>query len=98
MLEKGWDGPPIDVVETADGLVTVDHTRAAIALELGMDRIPARIHQPDEPLPVDMIRRARFKAAGGTVAKTWGEAIAIRAGRQRPPLPSTGTEQVPRLP
>jgi RHS repeat-associated protein len=98
MLEKGWDGPPIDVVETADGLVTVDHTRAAIALELGMDRIPARIHQPDEPLPVDMIRRARFKAADGTVAKTWGEAIAIRAGRQRPPLPSTGTEQVPRLP
>jgi hypothetical protein len=98
MLEKGWDGPPIDVVETADGLVTVDHTRAAIALELGMDRIPARIHQPDEPLPVDMIRRARFKAADGTVAKTWGEAIAIRAGRQRPPLPSTGTEHVPRLP
>jgi hypothetical protein len=63
-----------------------------------MDSIPARIHQPDEPLPVDMVARARFKAADGTVAKTWGEAIAIRAGRQRPPLPPTGTDRVPKLP
>jgi hypothetical protein len=91
MAERGYDGAPIDVVSTADGLVTVDHTRAAVALELGIEQIPARIHLPDELLPSDMV--GRFGSA-----RTWGEAAAHRAANQRPPLPPTGTTDPPRLP
>jgi hypothetical protein len=92
MRAKGWDGPPIDVVETTDGLVTVDHTRAAVAQELGINRIPVRIHAPNELLPPEMA--GRF----GPNVRTWGEAAAARAASQRPPLPQTGTTTPPRLP
>lgn len=92
MSEHGWGSmPPIDVVRTEDGLVTVDHTRAVIALELDLGPIPARVHMPSDPLPDDMI--GRFGSA-----KTWGDAAAFRAASQRPPLPPTGTTTVPRLP
>ncbi len=91
MSENGYNGPPIDVIQTQDGLVTVDHTRAAVALELGIDSIPARIHLPSEPLPTSMI--GRFGNAS-----TWGEAAAYRAGNQRPPLGPTGTPTPPKLP
>jgi hypothetical protein len=91
MVAGGWDGPPIDVVQTSDGLVTVDHTRAVIALELNMESIPARIHLPSDPLPSSM--SGRFGSS-----TTWGEAIAYRAANQRPPLPPTGTTTIPRLP
>ncbi|WP_432288798.1 RHS repeat-associated core domain-containing protein (plasmid) [Aminobacter sp. BA135] len=82
---------PIDVVRTADGLTTLDHTRAAIALEYGITNIPARVHLPGASLPTSM--NARFGKA-----TTWGEAAAYRAGNQRPPLSSTGTTTPPRLP
>jgi hypothetical protein len=91
MAERGWDGSPIDVVRTSDGLVTVDHTRAVVALELGINSIPVHIHLPSDPLPVDMI--GRFGPA-----QTWGDAIAYRAANQRPPLPPTGTTEIPRMP
>jgi hypothetical protein len=91
MAARGWDGPPIDVVHTRDGLVTVDHTRAAIAIEMNMETIPVREHLFHELLPRDMV--GRFGPA-----KTWGEAIAYRAANQRPPLPPTGTIHPPRLP
>jgi RHS repeat-associated protein len=92
MAKNGWEGPPIDVVETPDGLVTVDHTRAAVAMEQGIGSIPVRVHQPSDPLPSSMPAE-RFPGA-----TTWGEAILVRAGGQNPPLPPTGTTAPPRLP
>ena len=91
MAERGYVGEPIDVVSTSDGLVTVDHTRAAVALELGIEQIPVRVHLPNEPLPASMI--GRFGNA-----TTWAEAAAYRAANQRPPLPPRGTTDPPRLP
>lgn len=95
--ENGWkEGEFIDVVETADGLVTVDHTRAAIALELGIEEIPARFHLPDDPLPSDMLTRP-WNGAGET-ATTWGEAIEKRGAGQNPPIGPTGSPTPPKLP
>lgn len=90
-MSKGWSGEPIDAVATEHGLVTVDHTRAAVAIELNMTKVPVRIHLPGEPLPPEML--GRFGNA-----RTWGEAAAQRAAGQRPPLPPTGTPTPPRLP
>jgi RHS repeat-associated protein len=91
MAERGYAGDPIDVVKTTDGLVTVDHTRPAVALEQGIERIPARVHAPADPLPAEMA--GRFGKA-----KTWGDAAAYRGASQDPPLPPTGTTTPPRLP
>jgi len=88
---KGYVGDPIDVVRTVDGLVTVDHTRAAVALEQGITSIPATVHLPTDLLPASMA--GRFGNA-----TTWGEAAAYRAANQRPPLPPTGTPNPPKLP
>jgi hypothetical protein len=86
---------PIDVVNTADGLVTVDHTRAAVALEYGTTEIPVRVYLPDDLLPVGMTSGPRPRFGPST---TWGEAAAYRASRQVPPLPPTGTTTPPKLP
>lgn len=91
MAQNGYAGPPIDVVQTSDGIVTVDHTRAAVALEQGITSIPATVHLPSDPLPADMA--GRFGSA-----TTWGEAAAYRAANQRPPLVPTGTTTPPKLP
>ena len=88
LREKGWDGPPIDVVKTPSGMVTVDHTLAAVALELGMSKIPVRVHRPHDKLPQEMV--GRFGSS-----TTWGEAIAQRAGNQVPPPPANGTDIPP---
>ena len=69
----------------------VDHTRAAVALELGIESIPARVHLPGDVLPASMA--GRFGSA-----TTWGDAAAFRAAGQRPPLLPTGTPTPPRLP
>lgn len=95
MTEKGWAGDPIDVVWTEDGLVTVDHTRARVALELGMEKIPVRVHLADEPLPPEMLTRPWNHKK--QTATTWGEAAALRAAGQSPPLPPTGTAKPPKL-
>ena len=68
--ENGYQDIPIDVVQTVDGLATLDHTRPLVAIELGVERIPARIHQPTDPLPAEMI--GRFGDA-----KTWGRPLHI---------------------
>ena len=93
MAGRGWDGPPIDAVRTPEGIVTIDNTRVALAQELGITRIPVRVWNLSDPLPQAMIERGRFG-----LSRTWGEALAYRAGRQRPPLDPTGTTQRPRLP
>lgn len=89
--ENGYAGSPIDVIQTTDGIVTVDHTRAAVALEQGITSIPAALHLPTDSLPANML--GRFGSA-----TTWGEAAAYRAANQRPPLPPTGTTVPPQLP
>ena len=95
LSKEGWNGDAIDVVQTEDGLVTVDHTRAAIALKLGIKSIPVIVHEVNEPLPMDMLTRGWDRA--GTTARTWGEAVKIRAAGQTPPLGPTGTENPPKL-
>jgi RHS repeat-associated protein len=96
MAEQGWNGPPIDVVRTTDGLVTVDHTRAAIALEQGIPLIPVKVHAPDEALPADMLSRPWNRT--GATASTWGEAVRLRGAGQAPPIGPTGSPKPPRLP
>jgi hypothetical protein len=91
MREKGYSGEPIDVVQTQEGLVTIDNTRPAVALELGIESIPARVHAPSDPVPPHM-----FERFGD--AKTWGEVLARRVARQDPPLPPGGASTRPRLP
>jgi filamentous hemagglutinin len=102
MKNNGWDGPPIDVVDTPDGLVALDHTRAAVAIELGIRQIPVRVHKPTDPLPAEMLsgpHGPRFTSKStGEVGTTWGDAARIRGGNQNPPLPPTGTTTPPRLP
>jgi hypothetical protein len=66
-------------------------TRIAIARELGITEVPVKIRLPSDPLPDSML--GRFGDA-----RTWGEALRFRTGNQRPPLPPTGTPNVPRLP
>lgn len=97
MREHGWKGPPIDAVETVDGVVTLDHTRAAVALELGISRIPVRIHQPQDALPLGMLDRPFGGGSLGATARTWGEAVALRAFSQNPRLSPTGTPKAPLL-
>jgi hypothetical protein len=91
MGERGYSGDPIDVVKMQEGLVTLDNTRPAVAAELGIKSIPARVHAPGDPLPPEMV--GRFGDA-----RTWGEAAAYRTANQRPPLPPSGTTARPRLP
>lgn len=88
---RGWDGPPIDAIETDAGLVTIDNTRVAVAQELGLREIPVRVHAPDDLLPE--LLRHRFPGA-----RTWGDALAYRTSHQMPPLPVTGTPDRPRMP
>jgi hypothetical protein len=90
MRKKGYSGDPIDVVQTPDGLTTIDHTRPMVAMELGIERIPARVHDPTDLVPPDM-----YKRFGRT---TWGQVLAKRLARQKPPLPPTGTTVRPALP
>lgn len=87
---------PIDVVATRDGLATVDHTRAAVALEQCIETIPARIHDPSDPLPSSMLSRPWNKS--GDTATTWGEALKLRGAGQKPPIGETGTAKPPKLP
>jgi RHS repeat-associated protein len=95
MSAKGWDGPPIDVVRTPDGLVTVDHTRAAVALELGITQVPARVHAPSDALPSDMLTRPWNRS--GATASTWGEAVELRGAGQSPSIGPTGSPTPPKL-
>jgi hypothetical protein len=96
MKAKGWEGPPVDVVRTSEGLTTLDNTRVAVAQEQGMSSIPVRVHEATESLPESMLGRP-WDSAGNT-AKTWGEALKLRTQGQRPLLSPTGTPEAPRMP
>ncbi len=90
-MKDGWNGPSVDAVRTPDGIVSLDNTRIAVARELGIPEVPVKIRLPSDPLPESML--GRFGDA-----KTWGEALLHRAGRQRPSLGPTGTPTSPRMP
>lgn len=91
MLEKGWSGPAIDAVRTEAGVVAIDNTRVLAAQAAKIEKIPVNVHAPNDPLPASMAKRFGD-------AKTWGEALAHRTSRQRPPLPPTGAKVRPRVP
>jgi hypothetical protein len=91
MRSTGWNGPPIDAVQTSAGVTTIDNTRVVAAQAAGLKSIPVTVHDASEPLPSDMA--GRF----GT-ATTWGEALNYRTASQSPPLPPTGTATPPRIP
>jgi len=91
MSEKGWDGGPIDVVKTPEGYVSIDNTRLLVARELGLEKVPVKIHSMGEPLPQSMAGRFGDST-------TWGEALHYRTSNQRPKLPYSGTNKSPRIP
>jgi filamentous hemagglutinin len=93
MAQNGWAGEPVDAIRTPDGVTTIDNTRVAAARELGVDKIPVRVHDPNEQLPSDMLKTMRFGDA-----KSWGEALTYRTARQKPALPPTGTLDPPSMP
>ncbi len=102
MRDNGYvDGPqgPIDVVEGPAGPVTMDNTRVALALELGIELITANIHGMNELLPAGMaVNRGwniQAQKLNMSPPKTWGDALKIRT--QWNGLPIEGTAQPPRL-
>ncbi|MEM6472768.1 MAG: hypothetical protein AAF802_24615 [Planctomycetota bacterium] len=103
-LESGWDPDqgPIDVIDTPDGLLSLDNTRVAVAQEKGIPKITARVRQPDELLPDDFpeprLRSFNRKAKKLKMdpPKTWGDLFEIRTRDNG--LPSTGTTTRPSMP
>lgn len=97
MIERGFIEEahnPVNVVQTPVGLTTIDNTRIAVALELGLEDVPVVIHQFDDPLPENMVRIRRFGDA-----RTWGDALLYRTEQQRPdPLPPYGIFEKPVMP
>jgi hypothetical protein len=71
----------------------VDNTRLLVAKLLNIDNVPTNIHNMDDFLPDAMINIKRF----GEDARTWGEAILYRTGRQTPRIPKWGTPNMPSL-
>ena len=95
MQANGWQGAAINAVMTNHGLVVLDNTRPAVALELGMQDIPVRVHMPDEPLPPEMLGWTWNKL--GQTAKTWGEAARLRGAAQDRTIGPTGSPTPPTL-
>jgi hypothetical protein len=95
MEANGWQGGAIDAVMTDHGIVALDNTRPAVALELGIQDIPVRVHMPNEPLPPEMLTWQWTKL--GQTATTWGEAAKLRGAAQDPALGPTGRPTPPTL-
>lgn len=102
-LADGWnpDYGPVDVIQTPDGLLSIDNTRIAVAQELGLPRVTARLRGADELLPdsfpAPRLESFRRKAArlGLSEPRTWGDIFDIRLQDNR--LGPTGRAQRPRL-
>jgi hypothetical protein len=76
MRLRGWAGAPIDVVATDAGLVAVDNTRL-LAAHITDTPVKAMIRGANELVPA-----GRFTQGPEALAKTWGEAVAARIGKQ----------------
>lgn len=92
---RGWRGPAVDAVDTPDGPVLIDNTRARVALELGISDIPVRVHSPSQTLPPTMRWFGYEGPRFGPNAKTWGDALRYRTTQNG--LPETGTSTAPLL-
>ncbi|HEY9046893.1 MAG TPA: hypothetical protein VIN08_13410 [Ohtaekwangia sp.] len=61
MKQKGWQGSPVDVVETKPGnLVTLDNKRVLAASRTDTP-VQAVIHAADTPLPTNYVERLLLK-------------------------------------
>lgn len=79
MREKGWAGPPIDVVMMDDSrLTSMDNTRLVAANEVGIN-VKAVVHKYDDRLTPAEVKRFTTKKG---VPQTWGEAIKLRLQKQ----------------
>jgi filamentous hemagglutinin len=79
MAANGWNGPPVDVVQMGENLVTIDNTRL-LAAHLTETPLQAVIHGANEALPGSMA--SRFVSRAGVKATTWGEAVETRIANQ----------------
>ena len=61
-IKKGWQGPPIDVVELADGTkISLDNRRLLAAQMAGVKEIPVAYHPPNESFPSPRAEVNEFK-------------------------------------
>src|SRR5690606_14629112 len=105
-LAQGWepDQGAIDVIKTPDGLVSLDNTRVAVAQELGLPAITARVRGWNEPLPTDFpegrlasfARKAEKLGLPMPTNLTWGDLFTVRTMDNK--LPPSGTATRPRMP
>jgi len=51
MNNNGWRGDPLDVVQTDEGLLSVDNRRVVAARGAGLDEVPVKVHPSNEPFP-----------------------------------------------
>jgi phage-related protein len=90
MLTGKWNWNPTDAqhtinaVRTPNGIVMIDNTRAAVALDLGIKEIPILVHDAGDLIsdldnPILAGGQRRF----GNV-RTWGEALDARIAAQLP--------------
>ena len=62
MSERGYWGKPVDVVDNGPGgLMSIDNRRVVAANRGNVDRIPVKVHAPDEPFNVPPERLDAFK-------------------------------------
>ncbi|WP_162292539.1 eCIS core domain-containing protein [Candidatus Promineifilum breve] len=61
-IRKGWQGPPIDVVEMPDGTLTsLDNRRLRAAQMAGVKDIPVAYHHPTEQFPPARANTSQFE-------------------------------------
>ena len=74
LLKNGWGTlDPPEAVLTPDGITLFDNTRAAVALDMGYEKIPVRVYLPTDAIPLEYAERIGFKGF-----KTWGEVLENR--------------------
>jgi hypothetical protein len=82
MINNGWVGAPIDVVQMEKGiLTTIDNSRVFVAKKANIN-VKANVRKYNERLPSGMLDRFEHPKIYGAYAKTWGEAIEFRLMRQ----------------
>lgn len=108
MRKKGFDPKEaIDVVDWGDGeFQTLDHRRLAAAKLAGLEKVPAKVHNPGEKLPPELRARFKFREAfrdpvtgktyrAGALPENWGEAAMGRAAKQGKDFPLRGSKTPP---
>ncbi len=110
MRTKGFDPKEaVDVVDWGDGeFQTLDHRRLVAAKQAELGKVPAKVHNPNEPLPSELRGRFKFGKSftdpvtgktyrAGALPETWGEAAMGRAAKQGKDFPLRGGKTPPRI-